>query len=196
MKRPRLISMIWRQRDERAKPLFADSAQRREAAWENYRNSSRPGRYLFECILCIGLLAAIFYLGRYAEKPSWYFRSMCWMLAIMLVCAIPTELASYLWLKKGEGCDGYRKAGRPRWLRCFSSATEYITILALFGILAIKGIEAGMTGNTIGVIWIALCPVLFLAGAYMRLALRWNIPGLIVMFAGVMAFFTDLDIFY
>ena len=186
---------IFRTRDENAKPLFADSAQRRETAWENYRNSSRPGMSLFGYILCIGVLAVMFYMVRDMENPTWHLKSMCYAFIALLACAIPSSLANYLWLKKSGENSGFPEAGRPGWLRRLSLAVNCIAILALLGILAAKGIEAAMTGNTIGVIWIALCPVLFLTGAYMKLALGWNIPGWIVMFAGVMAFFTDLSVF-
>ncbi len=185
---------VFRTRQKDAKPLFADSAQRREAAWENYRNSSRPAVMLGTSLLCLGILAALFYLGRYEGISSWLTKSMYWMFAALFVCVVSSELANYLWLRNCTENRQSLRAERPEWLRKFSLATNYIAVLVLLAFLVIKGIEVAMAGNTIGVIWIALCPVLFLSGAYIKLALQCSAPGWIVMIAGVMAFFTDLSV--
>jgi len=186
---------IFRTRDENAKPLFADSAQRREAAWENYRNSGRPILTLSICLLFIGFFAAMIYMGRDLENPSWYIKSMYWTAGLVVGPFIVSELANYLWLKKTGENSATLSGGRPKWLRQFSKVLTYIAILAVLAILVMKGAEAAMAGNTVGVVWIALCPVLFLTGAYIKLALQLSFPGWIVMFAGVMAFFTDLSVF-
>lgn len=57
-------------------------------------------------------------------------------------------------------------------------------------------LQCATAGSTIGVIWCVMSPLVFMAGAWIRLIWQKNVLGWGVMCLGVMAFFMDLSVLW
>ena len=183
---------IFRTKGKEARRLFCDTEERREAAWENYRNNSQGALTVVLLLLVGGILFAGWASG--ALDISWYMKSIAWLLFAIMAIMLPAEIGNRLWLRKGR----FRKAGcfeggRPKWLRRLSEMGYYGANLALVALLILKILQCGMAGSTIGVMWCVMSPLVFTAGVWIRLIWRKTVLGLGVMFLGAMVFFTDLS---
>lgn len=187
---------IFRTKEKAARRLFFDTEARREAAWENYRSNSQ-GALTVVCLLLIGGILFGIWWARRGLEISWYMKSLFWGFLAVMALMVPAEIGNRLWMRKGSFSKaGCFEGGRPKWLRRLSELEYYGGNFAIAAILILKILQCATAGSTIGVIWCVMSPLVFMAGAWIRLIWRKTVLGWGVMCLGVMAFFMDLSVLW